>query len=185
MKYKRQKQIKSYEGLGFVEALISIMVAGIACVVLMRIAVDTIAQITKNEVGDEMTQAAIEMGSQVKAIAYRNNNETPVAFPPISSNVNSCFAITGTSDQPEFATDDNGNFISVCSYDSGGRDSCKSLGLASNEDLFGVFCITNASQSATGLVVGKAIIGMRSCDSETNCPTPDYTYYVLTKTLQK
>lgn len=185
MKYKRQKQIKQYDALGFVEALIAILVAGIASIFLMGIASETIKQLSKNEIEDEMTQAAIEIGAQVKAIAYRNTNETEISFPKISESVNACFSITGTSDQPEFAKDDLGNFTVSCNYDSGERESCKNAALQSNDDLFGVFCITSASESSTGLIVGKAIVGRRVCTNSADCVPSDYSYYVLTKTTQK
>lgn len=181
----QRKQIKTYEALGFVEALIAIIVAGVACVALMRISADTIASVTKSEISDEMTQIGIEYGTRVKAIANKNNNETDKYFPSISEGVNSCYGLNTETNEPAFETDVNGNFVPICNYDGGGREQCKNSTVTGNTDLFGVFCISSQSDSSSGLIVGKVVVGNKKCTSNESCDISDYEYFVLTKTLQK
>lgn len=180
-----QKRIyKKYEALGFVEALMAILIAGITSILLMGIAVDTIKMVVKNEIADSMTQVAIEAGARVKSIAEKNNNSTEKLFPDIASHINSCFQSVGSANDPQFQSE-NGDFVTVCNYDSGGRDNCKSSVSANASDLFEVFCITPESNSTSGLVVGKIVVGKTKCISSEDCDVADYEYYVLTKTLQK
>lgn len=179
----KQKIYKKYEALGFVEALMAILVAGITSIVLMSVAVDTIKQVVKNELSDNMTQVAIEGASMVKTIGELNNISEDVLFPIINGNVNNCYALEGTVSSPSFRTD-GGAIIPICNYDSGDRNSCKGAA-TSYEDLFRVFCITAESDGISGLVVGKVIVGKSNCATSADCDISDYSYYVLTKTTQK
>lgn len=178
------KQIKKYKGLGFVEALLSIVVAGVASVVLLKVAADTVKQLVITDQTDEMTQLAIEGSEMIRNIALKNNESIETLFPPISGNQGSCFELSPSSDNPEFITDLSGNIISKCNYDAGGRDSCKensSLG----EQYFRVFCISPISDTTTGLVVGKVLVGKVKCTESNNCDVADYEYFTLTKTKQQ
>ncbi|MCC7290057.1 hypothetical protein IT417_02300 [bacterium] len=181
---KHQQLTKTYEGLGFIEALLAIVVAGMASVLLMGVAADTVKQVVINELGDSMTQIAIEGGSAVKTIAEKNNNSEEKLFPSITTNVNNCFAVSGTAGNPEFVNT-SGVFIPACNYDAGERNSCKNAVSSSDPTVFNVFCITPESDIATGLVVGKMVVGKIGCDNSDDCEVSDYEYYVLTKTLQK
>jgi hypothetical protein len=178
------KKYIRYKALGFVEALLAIIVAGIASILLLGVAIDTIKQLAKNDQSDEMTQLAIEGGEMVRNIADKNNTSVVTLFPPISGNQNGCFELNADKTNPSFVSDGSGNLIQKCNYDSGGRDSCR----ASSElgvQYFRVFCITNQSDSASGLVVGKMVVGKAKCDDQKTCDVVDYIYYVLTKTVQK
>lgn len=67
---------KSYEAMGFVEALIAIMIAGIASIVLMNIAASALKEAVQNERIDRMTEYAVEGGNIVRS-AVQNS---PPAF---------------------------------------------------------------------------------------------------------
>lgn len=181
---KQRKYSRKYKGLGFVEALLAIVIAGVASLLLLGVAIDTIKQLGKTEQADEMTQLAIEGGEMVRNIADKNNESIEEIFPNISGNQNSCFELNADKSNPTFVTDGSGTVTAKCNYDSGGRDNCRSSSVL-GEQYFRVFCITNQSDISTGLVVGKIIVGKAKCDDPRTCDVADYPYYVLTKTVQK
>lgn len=180
----KQNRLKKYEALGFVEALIAIVVTGMAAIVLMGFASDTINQVLKNERADEMTQIAVEAGSMIKTIASQNNETETIDFPLIEGNVNNCFALSPSTGNPEF-TKSGENIVPVCNYDAGQRENCKSALAPGFTDMFRVFCITSQSNSETGLVVGKVIVGKTTCANSEDCDIPDYQYYILNRTKQQ
>lgn len=185
MNQKKHKR-KIYEAVGFVEALIAIAVAGIASLVLMSIAATTIAQVLRNEVSDQMTQAAIEGAEMAKKIADNQNLSGGTLFPEIEGNINSCFAFRGDTNSPEFVKNGE-SFSRVCNYDGDGRDDCKGAVLESDDEFFRVLCITPESDPALNLVVTKTIVGLVDCDSvvaNSKCEITDYEYYSAIKVTQ-
>lgn len=58
---------KTYEALGFVEALIAIVIAGVTSVILMRMAASSLKDAIQNERIDKMTQYAVEGVSIVRS----------------------------------------------------------------------------------------------------------------------
>ena len=179
-------KIKKYRGVGFVEALIAIAVAGIASIVLMSIAINTTNQVLRNDIESDLTEKAIEASAMVKKIANSHNatTEDPL-FPPITGNEGSCFAIDGSTNDPSFPTS-AGGFDVACRYDSGDRESCQ---LATSEDpeIFRVFCILPDSVVSSGLVVGKVVTGLTECDEGDEggkCDVNDYEYYLGVKVEQ-
>lgn len=182
-----QNRSKKYEAVGFVEALIAIAVAGIASVVLMTVAANTVAQVLRNETSNKMTEVGIEGASLVKKIADNHNNGDSDLFPAIEGNVNNCFAFEGSTGQPEFQKSGD-IFDNVCNYDSGEREECKASVYDGDDELFRVFCMTPESDSARGLVVGKVVVGLRQCDevvANTMCEIQDYEYYTAVKVDQE
>lgn len=65
---KNKIKYNSYEGMGFIESLIAIMVVGVASVVLMRIAASTMSDAVENERIDKMTQYAVEGANMAENI---------------------------------------------------------------------------------------------------------------------
>jgi len=55
-----QKNTTKYKAMGFVESLIAIILVGVASVILMRIAANTLLEGVQNERIDKMTQYAVE-----------------------------------------------------------------------------------------------------------------------------
>jgi hypothetical protein len=182
-----QKRLKKYDAVGFVEALIAIAVAGIASVVLMTVAADTVAQVLRNETSDKMTELAIEGASMIKKIGDNHNNGDEPLFPEIDGNVNNCYAFIGDVDEPHFQQSGD-VFENVCDYDSGEREQCKGSVVGEDDEMFRVFCITPESDSARNLVVGKIVVGLRDCDeviSNSRCELEDYEYYSAVKVNQE
>lgn len=177
---------KKYKGVGFVEALIAIAVAGIASIVLMSIAINTTNQVLRNDIESDLTEQAIEASAMVKKIANSHNAAIDEdLFPPITGNEGSCFAIDGTTNDPSFPKS-AGSFDVACRYDSGDRESCQ---LAASEDpeIFRVFCILPDSVISSGLVVGKVVTGLTDCaegDEGGKCDVNDYEYYLGVKVQQ-
>jgi hypothetical protein len=165
------------KALGFVESLIAIAVTGIACIVLMAMAARTIKEVGRNEESDEMLQLAVSGAAMINEVA-NNGNTSSTAFPPIISNINNCFKISSIVMAPSLSA------TSVCSYDVTGRDNCKSTTAPARTDLFRVFCITNKSDAAAGVVVGKIIVGKTACEDSVNCDVRDYQYYLVVQTKQ-
>ena len=58
----------TYEAIGFVEALIAILLVGMSSLVLLQIAINTLNTAIQNEVIDHMTQYAMEGGEMVQDI---------------------------------------------------------------------------------------------------------------------
>ena len=177
---------KTYKSLGFVEALIAIMVVGVASVVLLGIAVNTVQQVLQNEMSDKLTETAVEGGVMIKKIAEDNNGSTDTLFPPITGNTGKCFALNTDINNPSFVK--NGDvFVNACNYDSQGKDGCVST-LSEDTSVFRVYCMTSDSDVTTGTVVGKVITGLAACktaDTKGNCGIADYPYYIVVKTTQK
>ncbi len=65
---KNKIKYNLYEGMGFIESLIAIMVVGVASVVLMRIAASTMSDAVENERIDKMTQYAVEGANMAENI---------------------------------------------------------------------------------------------------------------------
>jgi len=94
-------QYKKYEAMGFVEALIAIIVVGVASVVLMEIAATTMSDAVENERIDKMTQYAIEGATMTENIVqelYEDPTSTDLTFfnsniatPPLLSSAEICF----------------------------------------------------------------------------------------------
>ena len=78
--------IKKYEAMGFVEALMAIMIAGMASVVLMGIAAKALKEAVQNERIDKMTQYAVE-GANMTTSAIQNPDNAGLVF----SNVENCY----------------------------------------------------------------------------------------------
>jgi hypothetical protein len=181
-----QARITRYKATGFMESIIAITVAGIACIVLMRLASNVIKQVAQNERSDEMTQIAITGANMVSAIASQNNAApvSQVFFPRITGNQGSCFQLSTAVDTPSFIQT-SGVITPVCNYDAGGRSDCKSSLAPGRTDMFRVFCITSASDITGGIVVGKIVVGKTVCSDSVSCDISDYQYYSLNKTVQK
>ena len=69
-----------YKGMGFVESLIAIILVGVASVILMRVAANTLLEGVQNERIDKMTQYAIEGVYMTEVILQEmvDDNKNPV-----------------------------------------------------------------------------------------------------------
>ena len=72
---------KFYNGFGFIDAIIAIVIVGTVGIVLMQIASNAYVKMVKNERIDHMTQYAYEGGVAVQEIATRNRDLVVKEFP--------------------------------------------------------------------------------------------------------
>lgn len=70
--------LKSEEGLGFVESLIALLIAGMACVAFLSVASAVIRESANNAMRDSMNQYAVEGLEKVRLIADENITDIPV-----------------------------------------------------------------------------------------------------------
>ena len=132
------KQNKKYEAMGFVEALIAIMVVGAASVVLMDIAVRTMQDVIQNETIDTMTQLAVEGAEMAQEIAKQETDTGENLFPDGIG----CYGVERDVDNFVFAGT-VGNF-DTCSYvegDEQARSACAgAFPVSGYEDYFRIIC---------------------------------------------
>ena len=105
---RKQRHLK-YEALGFVEALIAIMVVGASSVVLMQIAVNTMQGVIQNEKIDTMTQHALEGSEIVKEIARQEQLTGEDLFPDIPG----CYVPLTESGTYTFKQGIDGNILKI------------------------------------------------------------------------
>lgn len=74
----RKSLLKSEEGLGFVESLIALLIAGVASVALISIAASVIRESKNNEMRDAMTQYAVQGLEKVRWVADGDIDRIPV-----------------------------------------------------------------------------------------------------------
>ena len=163
---KRILKLK-YEAMGFVEALIAIMVVGAASVVLMDIAVRTMQDVIQNETIDTMTQLAVEGSEMAQEIAKRDSAGDGTLFPKTAG----CYSIvrTGEADDESFAFVGGGTFL-VYEYDydlTTRRTLAESFRVSSDEDspyydYFRTICFQDSPER--GYLVAKVVVGLVAGD---------------------
>lgn len=119
------------EALGFVESLVSIAVAGMACVAFLSIAASVVREEKNNELRDAMKQYAVEGLEQVRWVSDENIEDIPI--PNSNSVLTYCLrsddSCSGGSEP--FVQIDNGK---RCSDSSIGKGACGRLSLARGGD---------------------------------------------------
>lgn len=179
---------QKYEALGFVEALMAIMVVGISSVVLMQIAVNTIQNTIQNETIDIMTQYAVEGAEMAQDIANKEAIDED-DFPDSDGcyipervyreeEVSEERAIIGAT----FRREEGGAFISYT--DENQRDLYKEGAKITEEDeFFRIICLEFSELPEKSFVVGKVIVGQTN--SEGNITkgnlVKDYEYLTVIK----
>lgn len=175
-----------YEGMGFVEALIAIMVVGASSVVLMQIATRTLQDMIQNETIDTMTQYAVEGATMVQNVAMREKLTGEDVFPNPLGNTNNCYVIDkDTDDQYLIRRNEQGNIT----YDLSDRNTYKTEALVQEdaENLyFRVFCIENYAitdgYAIVKVVVGQTTVNQAIVDGESitkGYSVKDYTYFTV------
>ncbi len=178
-----------YEALGFVEALIAIMVVGISSVVLMQIAVGTMQSMVQNDLIDKMTQYAVEGAEMAQDIANRDLDPSENLFPdPADIGVGKeCFVLM----EEETEDDSKGKFYfmkdtesAFLNYAYGEPYEYKTTGMIpGDEDLFRIICLQYEELVEPKYVIGKVIVGQISSDGTVTRgnQVKDYTYFTVIK----
>ena len=184
---KRTKQFKKqYEALGFVEALMAIMVVGISSIVLMQIAVNTMRNTIQNETIDNMTQYAVEGAGIVQELANKQASVDEEIFPPVDD-WGQCFV---------FAKDEGEYVLSMGVGFNLNTDRAlyKEAGVLEDEEedesivkerLFRIVCFEEAipGDEDPSFVVVTVVVGQPTSDGETTRGSfvRDYSYLTVVK----
>lgn len=170
---------EKYEGMGFVEALIAIMIVGVSSVVLMQMAVSTMQSMLQNEVIDTMTQYAVEGSTMVQNIASQEKQSGEDLFP---DNGGACYLITLNADgQYQFKTEGTGSNI-LRTYTLDQRDTYKVDGVVDSDGkYFRIFCISSDYNYPDPYAVVQIIVGQTNSDGTVTKGNnvKDYTYFAV------
>ncbi|MHC1716932.1 MAG: hypothetical protein AB9915_03570 [Candidatus Dojkabacteria bacterium] len=187
---------KTYDSLGFVEALIAIMVVGISSVVLMQIAVSTMQSMVQNDTIDRMTQYAVEGAEMAQDIANRDISDADNLFPdmldvPVGRE---CFVLKEEDNPPPEGeiSDLKGKFYFLKNSESefvrypyGEPYEYKTVAtIPTEEDLFRILCLQyNSEEEDPKYVIAKVIVGLVNYDGSVTKgnEVKDYTYFTVIK----
>lgn len=160
-----------YEGMGFVEALIAIMIVGASSVVLMQMASRTLQDMMQNEVIDTMTQYAVEGSTMIQNVAMQEKTSGLDVFP----NSAGCYAIENSDGLYSFKTTDTG----LVTYDISDRNSYKEEAMIPGTLFFRIFCIDSLTSK---YAVVKVIVGQSNTNDGSKTfgnNVKDYTYFTV------
>jgi hypothetical protein len=157
-----RKILNEESAMGYVESLISLVVAGIACVALLSVASAVIREAAKNETRDAMTQYSVEGLERVRLVADADINLIPV--PSGSTTEHYCLdddpgcdgdCIDGDCSNGRLPFHKITNESSLCSQDDEGDGECGQLSLKSGGDplMYREIDITKSGCGAVEVVV--------------------------------
>lgn len=167
---------KKYEGMGFVEALIAIMVVGASSVVLMQIAAQTLQEMMQNEVIDTMTQYAVEGGVMAQDLATQERISEVDVFPDVEG----CYVMDVEDGVYSFRKNLSGEYIS---YDlARDRDTYKvETEIPTDDNFFRLSCINSyvgeSRFAIIKIIVGQSKIGDGSMTQKNM--VKDYSYFTV------
>ncbi len=171
-----------YEGMGFVEALIAIMVVGVSSVVLMQIATNTLKDMIQNETIDTMTQYAVEGATMAQNIAMQEKTTGIDVFPPYFAGY--CHVIDKDEDGMYYFRKNGSDYVMYNFEDSDERDQYREEALVQEDEdglFFRIFCIDeyNAGDAyaIVKIIVGQSKTGDGSITKGSN--VKDYTYLTV------
>lgn len=182
-----ETRIKSkYEGMGFVEALIAIMVVGASSVVLMQIATKTLQDIIQNESIDTMTQYAVEGATMIQNVAMQEKLTGENVFPNPISNVNNCYVVDKDTDEQYIIRRTEQGDVT---YDLVNRDMYRTEAViqeGAESPYFRIFCIESYDLTDTYAIV-KVVVGQSEITPVTSngesitkgYSVKDYTYFTV------
>jgi hypothetical protein len=191
---RKMKRNKKYEALGFVEAMLAIMIVGVSSVVLMQIAVNTVQGIIQNEKIDEMTQHAIEAGEIVQELANRDKLVEEDIFPEPSEygGFDNCFVLDFVEGNFQFRKDEEEHFIK---FELENREDYKDLkereedeDPSIDDEIFRIICLQSPvgrSEEDLSFVTANIIVGQRISDGSITKGNlvKDYEYRTVIKLL--
>lgn len=188
----KKKTLTQYEALGFVEALIAIMVSGIVATVLINIAASAMKELVRLDVEDAQAHHARSTAVIVQNIANRERvqDEEYHVFTDLEENY--CYRLEGDGSEYRFATvaEDTPTLVS---YTISQREAYKKEAAISQDldeldsDFFRIVCIEDNTRSDgdptndTNKVFVKIIIGFNKVSGiyTTSTDFADYKYYAL------
>ncbi len=81
IKHQIKNKINTEEGIGFLESLIAIVVAGIACIALLSLSSSILKETARNEMKDAMNKYAVEGLDMVRRAILEKTGETVTCSP--------------------------------------------------------------------------------------------------------
>lgn len=185
----------TYEAMGFVEALIAILLVGVSSLVLLQIAINTLNTAIQNDVIDHMTQYAMEGGEMVQDIYNKQKmegypededlEESELFFPLLGQGGNeegNCFVINKVAGEVFFKRDEAGNFIRYKKEDRGTyrhealidledfasefTDQNSTNYVNINNQFFRVICLEGSMEREKPFIIARVIVGQRYFDEE-------------------
>lgn len=162
---KRKTLTNKYEGMGFAEALIALMVAGLVAIVLMRISSSTLRELAQLDIQDAIAQQAVSASVDLQriAIADMTEEETNKQFYKVSDIVGSCYGIS-----------EDGQEITE-GVIFGNRDSYTLI--PNNTDYFRIFCLKSKTPEKAIVEIITGVVDMVGVNTS-NTDIKDYLYLV-------
>lgn len=160
---KKKKVSKKYEGMGFAEALIALMIAGMVGIVLMRISSATLRELAQLDIQDSLAQYAVSASVDLQKIAIADMERDEKEFAETEVTANNYYDINeeGTEILPSSLT-----------YPEE-RDS---FTLIPNTDYFRIFRVVSITPEKAILEI---ITGVSSMAGENTSSTDIKDYYYL------
>lgn len=172
---------KKYEGLGFVEALIAIMVSGIVATILINIAVSSMKELIRLDVEDAQAHHARSAAVLMQNIANRERLREDGNTIVDNLSVNRCYRLNFNKETAQYDID-----VSE-SYSQYDRDSYKvsaiiTDGVNDNEgDYFRIVCMEKIKPGDTNKLLIKVIIGFNRVAGmfSNSSDIADYKYFAI------
>ena len=169
-----------YEALGFVEALIAIMVVGISSVVLMDIASRTMQEVIQNETIDTMTQLAVEGAEMAQEIAKREFSTGENLFQDIPG---VCYVISSNGGTDYYFEDGGDDIFDTYTYNQEDRNLfIEDAMVPDNEDYFRLICLDNTyDPEEDDYVITTVVVGLTVGDGTITRGNlvSDYEYFTV------
>lgn len=170
MKLKMESKMKNkYEALGFAEALIAIMITGVAATVLMTISANSMKQLMQIEDMDKMAQLARSGAVTAQKIA----DEDEEAFEEAQADY--CYAFNGDT------FDTTAGYLNLSEF----RTEAKYTYFNGMEEVegpysnfFRVICIQAKTDSKVGIKIVTGLVNVTGAITNST-DTKDYSYYSI------
>ena len=167
---------KKYKGIGFVEALIALVVSGVVAIVLMSISAEAIGELRRLDVQDAIAQHAVSTAVHVQNLAIEQAVGNPDGNIFLDLQNNRCYTF-----DPDDGSLDTGGIPFV------GSDRTDFFGsLVSNDepdsDYFRVMCVEHFTAAGDGKkMLVKIIVGSTRLDGRATTKTDvkDYEHFAI------
>ena len=176
IEYKKMKK-KFYAASTLVEALLAIVIAGIAAGVLMRMSGEALQEVIKTEKSDALVQLASQSSVVVRRIASEHNASKSgfPLFPYKQDEVNYCYAFKGDFTSKNVSFVESGAVLNKICFNREPWDGCKENSLTwtqlnltkissrtISDSAYKFFCVDDYNEG-TQTISGTVVVGLRNC----------------------
>lgn len=171
-----------YEGLGLIEAVLSIVIVGILAIVFLTFAAHSTLELVRMEQYDLLTVETQKSSEMFRTIVEKYNNGNDDVFfnmqeHPLTKD--SCYLIEGTITNPVLER----NSYCTINDTSGCRAQVLTKENSKNDLTFALYCF-NSFDSDTGLLKGSIVSGLKKCakdDDSLECKVKDNKVTIFNK----